>query len=154
RLPLRLGSASLVSTLAGVRHSSRCGRTARENAYPDAAWPLPSAGLEGVALCQPLCGRGGWADSFVRPCPRAFPLLPRDHRRDPSLPTRYSSCRSQVLRSPRTSAARRSTSPSAYTSDLVATTTAQSDLPCSALLLQRVLRPLPRGDLVLVVLRT
>src|SRR6185436_1116580 len=154
RLPLRPCSASPVSTLPGERHSSRCGHTTRENVYPYAAWPLPSAGFEGVALDRPLRGRGDWTDSFVRSCPRAFPLHRRDHRRDPSLQARCSSHPSQVLRSPRTSAARRSTSPSAYTNHPVATTTAQTDLPCSALLLQRVLRPLPRSDLAHVFLRT
>ena len=38
------------------------------------------------------------------------------------------------------------TSPSAYTGGLAATTAAQTGLPCSALLLPRVLRPLPRRD--------
>lgn len=86
--------------------------------------------------------------------PSRFPSSPTRPPQDPSLRTRCSSRPSSVLRPPRTSAARRSTSPSAYTSRLVATTTSQSDLPCSAPLLQPVLRPLPRRDRVLVLLRT
>ena len=51
-----------------------------------------------------------------------------------------------VLRPPRTPAAQRSLSPSAYTSRFAVTTAAQTGLSCSALLLERVLRPIPRGD--------
>ena len=68
-------------------------------------------------------------------------------RRDPSLRPRYSSRPSSVLRSPRTPAAPRSLSPSAYTSRPAATTAAQTGLSCSVLLLVRVLLPLPRRDL-------
>ena len=89
--------------------------------------------------------RGGWVRS-CRPCPCAYLLARRDHRRGPSLRSRCSSRPSSVLRPPRTPAARRSISPSAYTSHLAVTTAAQTGLPCSALLLARVLRPLPRRD--------
>ncbi|MEY4544997.1 MAG: hypothetical protein RL685_1192 [Pseudomonadota bacterium] len=75
-----------------------------------------------------------------------------DHRRDPSLPPRSSSRRSfarlpprsSVLRSPRTPAARHTTSPSAYTCHLALTGAVQTGLSCSALLLVHVLRPIPR----------
>ena len=53
---------------------------------------------------------------------------------------------SSVLRSPRTPAARRPLSPSAYTSHLAVTAAAQTGLSCPALLLVRVLRPVPRRD--------
>src|SRR5262249_29500626 len=51
---------------------------------------------------------------------------------------------SAVLRSPRTPAAQRPTSPSAYTARLALTWAVQTGLSCSAPLLARVLRPLPR----------
>lgn len=51
---------------------------------------------------------------------------------------------SAVLRPPRTPAAQRSLSPSAYAMRLAATTAAQTGLSCSALPLVRVLRPIPR----------
>jgi hypothetical protein len=69
-----------------------------------------------------------------------------DHPRDPSLPTRSSARRSPVLRSPRTPAARWAAWRSAWSSHLVSTKTAQTGLSCSATLLQRVLRPIPRED--------
>ena len=53
---------------------------------------------------------------------------------------------SSVLRPPRTPAAQRSISPSAYTSRLAVTTAAQTGLSCSAPLLERVLLPVPRRD--------
>jgi len=90
----------------------------------------------------------------MRPFPRAY-LLPRlDHRRDLSLRSRCSARPSTVLRSPRTPAPQRSISPSAYTSHLAATTAVETGLPCSALLLQRVLRSIPRRDSMRVFVRT
>ena len=82
-----------------------------------------------------------------RPCPRASLHPRRDHRRGPSLPSRCSSRRSAVLRPPRTPAAPRSISPSAYTSGAAVTTAAQTGLSCSVPLRAHVLRPIPRRDL-------
>ena len=79
---------------------------------------------------------------------------PRDHRRDPSLPSRCSSRGSSLLRSPRTPAAPRALSPSAYTRRAAPTRAAQTGLSCSVPLRARVLRPLPRRDLPHVHLRT
>ena len=90
---------------------------------------------------------GGSWNRTCRSCPRACLLAQRDHRRDPSLPSRCSSRGSSLLRSPRTPAAPRSISPSAYTSRVAPTRAAQTGLSCSALLRARVLRPLPRRDL-------
>src|SRR5690606_30519461 len=85
--------------------------------------------------------RGGWP---FRACPCAYLHRRRDRPRGPSLPLRSSSQRSALLRPPRTPAARRSTSPSAYTSRLAPTRAVQTGLSCSALLRDRVLRPIPR----------
>ena len=90
--------------------------------------------------------RGDW-DRTSRSCPRACVLDRQDHRRDPSLRPRCSSRTSPLLRSPRTPAAHDSLSPSAYTSRAALTRAAQTGLSCSAHLLARVLRPLPRRDL-------
>jgi hypothetical protein len=99
-----------------------------------------------------LARRGGWTES-PRSCPRAYLRHRHDHPRGPSLPPRYSARRSfarlappsSVLRPPRTPAAQRPTSPLAYTTRLAPTRATQTGLPCSALLLARVLRPYPAG---------
>jgi hypothetical protein len=86
--------------------------------------------------------------------PSRLPPVRRPHRRDPSLRSRCSTRPSTVLRSPRTPAARRSTSPSAYTRRLALTRAAQTGLSCSASLRPRVSRPIPRKDLPHIRLRT
>src|ERR1700677_2714761 len=136
------------------RHASRYGRAAHGNDDPRAAWPRPTAGVGVVALCPRACARGGCWDRTRRPCPRAYLRLRNDPPRDPSLPPRCSSRRSTVLRSPRTPAAQRPLSPSAYTGHLAVTTATQRGLSCSALLLERVLLPIPRRDPTRVLLRT
>src|SRR6185295_7833248 len=128
------------------RHPSRYGRAAHGSGDPGAAWPRPTAGVGVVALGPRAWARGGGWDRTCRPCPRAYLRLRRDHRRGIPLRARCSSRPSTVLRPPRTPAAQRSLSPSAYTSHLAATTATQTGLPCSAPLLERVLLPLPRGD--------
>jgi hypothetical protein len=75
-------------------------------------------------------------------------------RRDPSLPARCSSRGSALLRSPRTPAAPRSTSPVAYTSRAAPTRAAQTVLSCSVRLRVRVLRSVPRRAPARVHLRT
>src|SRR5262249_53668196 len=144
--PPRPCSASLASTLPGERHSSRLGHTTRENAFPATAWPRPIAGVAVVALCRSAyVDRGCW-DRTCRPCPRAYLLHPRDRPKAPSLRPRSSSRPSTVLRPPRTPAAHRSIWPSAYTTRLAVTAATQTGLSCSALLLQRVLLPVPRRN--------
>ena len=66
------------------------------------------------------------------------------HPRDPSLRPRYSARSSTVLRSPRTPAAHRTTSPLAYTAGRTPLRAAQTGLSCSAHLLVHVLLPVPR----------
>ena len=69
----------------------RCGHTAHGSGAPGAAWPRPTVGVAIVALCRRDCvHRGDWNRS-CRPCPRACLLGRHAHRRDPSLPSRYSS---------------------------------------------------------------
>ena len=113
-----------------------------------------TAGVGVVALCPQAQARGGGWVRACRPCPRAYLLRCHDHRRDPSLRPRCSSRPSPVLRSPRTPAAQRPISPSAYTGRLAATTAAQTGLSCSAPILARVLRPVPRRDPPRFLLRT
>jgi len=147
---------SRVTTLCDSlgEHPTTSARHTDERSRAILAWFSPSAGFGGVVLDRPRCDRGGWTGSFVRSCPRAFLLHRRDQSRDPSLRMRCSSHPSPVLRSPRTSAARRSTSPLAYMSRFAVTAAAQTDLPRSVLLLPRVLRSIPRGVLPRVALRT
>jgi hypothetical protein len=148
RLPPRLGCASPASTLPAGRHSGRCGHTTRESGVLGSAWPQPTAVFGVVALCPQAraCG-GGWTGSLVRPCPHAYLLVRLDHRRGPSLLPCSASRLSSVLRPPRIPAAHRSTSPSAYTRQLAATTAVQTGLSCSALLLPIVPLPIPRRNL-------
>src|SRR5680860_419100 len=68
------------------------------------------------------------------------------HRRDPSLRPRYATRPSPVLRSPRTPAQQRSTSPLAYTSHLALTRATETGLPCSTHPSARVLLPIPRRN--------
>jgi hypothetical protein len=75
-------------------------------------------------------------------------------RRDPLLRPRCSSRASSLLRSPRIPAAPRSPSPLAYTGVLALTGAVQTGLSCSVRLRARVLRPIPRRDLLRVRLRT
>ena len=96
-----------------------------------------------------VIGTGPAGHALARPC-----VDQRDHRRDPSLPSRCSSRGSALLRSPRTPAAHDSLSPSAYTSRAALTRAAQTGLSCSVPLRARVLRPIPRRDLARVRLRT
>ena len=134
------------------RHPCRCGHTAHGNGGPAAAWPRSRVGVAIGALCQwTHAHRGGWTS---RSCPHACLRGRRCPRRDPSLPARYSSRGSTLLRSPRTPAAPRSISPVAYTSRAAPTRAAQTGLSCSVRLRVRVLRPLPRRDLRRVHLRT
>jgi hypothetical protein len=64
-----------------------------------------------------MARRGRWIAS-PRPCPNAYLRDTRDQSRGPSLPTRSSARRSALLRPPRTPAALRSLSPSAYRTGL------------------------------------
>ena len=148
RRPPRHGSASPASTLPAGRHSCRSGHTAHGSGAPGIAWPRPTAGVGVVALCRRASARRGDWDRSCRPCPRAYLLRRRDHRRDPSLPSRCSSRGSSRYYDPLGLPLRtRSTSPSAYTSRLAPTRAAQTGLSCSAPLLAHVLRPIPRRDL-------
>jgi hypothetical protein len=108
------------------------------------AWPSLLAGSVVLGACRRAFARGGFWSETPRPCPTPYRLHPCDQSRGPSLRPRCSSRPSSVLRPPRTPAARRSISPSAYTSDLSRTWAAQTGLSCSASLLQRVLLPIPR----------
>src|SRR5690606_16418820 len=139
-------SASLASTPPPGRHARKCGRTEHESAYPGTAWPRSTAVVGVVALCRRACctRRGCWADS--RPCPHAYLRLRHDHRRGPFLRPRCVARPSSVLLPPRTPAEQRSTSPSAYTRRLAATTAAQTGLSSSATFLDRVPLPVPRED--------
>ena len=138
-------------TCTDERH--RAGGLPRDAAADLAARLLPIARVEVVALCRRTnVRRGGWDRSW-RPCPRAYPRFERDQSRAPSLRSRCSSRPSTVLRAPRTPAAQRSISPSAYTRRPAVTTAAQTGLSCSASYLAHVLRPLPRGDSTRVFVR-
>ena len=148
RRPPRPCSASLASTPPA--RTSRLADAVVQRVETSSRLPLgrgPQSTLQSSHFVDAAyAARGGW-DRSARPCPRAYLLRRHDHRRDPSLRPRCSArAIASVLRSPRTPAAQRSTSPSAYTSRLAVTTAAQTGLPCSALLLARVLRPLPRRD--------
>src|ERR1700681_1237564 len=135
------------------RHACRCGPATHENVGPVAAWPHSRVGVAIGALCRGTCVlQGGWNRSS-RSCPRACLLCRHCPRKDPSLHPRYSSRASSLLWSPRIPAAPRSLSPSAYTSRAAATTAAQTGLSCSVRLRARVLRPLPRRDLLRVCRR-
>jgi hypothetical protein len=107
------------------------------------------------------------SDSTSRwtPCPLRFPseparhysrlwiwCSPSEHQWDFNPPEHVAAQR--TLRSPRTPAAPRSLSPVAYTSRAAPTRAAQTGLSCFVPLPVRVLRPLPRRDLVRVRLRT
>lgn len=129
------------------RHSGGLGRTARGTGAPDAARLLRRACVGVVGLCRwAVAHRGGWVRRSG-PCPRPYLFRQRDQSRGPSLRRRSSSPPSPVLRPPRTPAALRPLSPSAYTVGLCRTSAAQSGLSCSVPLLQRVLLPVPRRDL-------
>ena len=134
RQPIDAGRAPVpaapASTPPAGRHSCRSGHTARENDAPGTAWHMPIACV-GV-LARPRqwpptpfrwtgrrasARRGRWV-ATPRPCPNAYLRRTRDQSRGPSLPARCSARRSSLLRPPRTPAALRSLSPSAYTSGL------------------------------------
>ena len=136
------------------RHAGRCGRATHENVGPVAAWPHSRVDVAIGALCRGTrVHRGGWNRSS-RSCPRACVRCRHCPRRDPSLLPRSSSRVSSLLRSPRIPAAPRSPSPLAYTSRAALTRAAQTGLACSVRLRARVLRPIPRRDLLRVRLRT
>ena len=154
RPPPRRGSSSPAAMPPGGRHPSRSGPSGHGSGVPGIAWPRPRVGVA-------IGARGRWAETHrgswnrtCRSCPGACLLDQPDHRRDPSLPPRSSSRGSTLLRSPRTPAAPRSISPSAYTSHAALTGAAQTGLSCSVRLPVRVLRPIPRRDLPHVHLRT
>jgi len=150
----RRGSASRASMLPTGRHACRCGPAMHGSVGPVAAWPHSRVGVAIGALWRGTrVLRGGWNRS-CRSCPRACLLVRRCPRRDPSLHPCCSSRASSLLWSPRTPAAPRSLSPSAYTSRAALTGAAQTGLSCSVPLPVRVLRPLPRRDLRCVRLRT
>jgi hypothetical protein len=108
------------------------------------AWLLRRASTGVVGLSRPaLAGRGCWK-RFRASCPHPYLQLKHPLTRGPSLQPRSSSRPSPVLRPPRTPAALRPLSHSAYAVGLCRTSAAQTGLSCSALLLQRVLLPLPR----------
>src|SRR5713101_8184021 len=110
------------------------------------AW-LPSIAAQFVlAPCRRAIARGGGWTERSRSCPSAYRLLQRNQSRGPSLRPRSSARSSSVLPPPRTPAARRSTSPSPYTSALPPTWAVQTGLSCSSPSLDRVLLPLPRRD--------
>ena len=154
RRPPRRGSPSPAAMPPAGRHACRSDPVGHGSGAPGIAWLRPRVDVAIGARCRSAdAHRGNW-DRTCRPCPRAS-LRPRpDHRRGPSLPSRYSSRRSAVLRPPRTPAAPRSLSPSAYTSRAALTRAAQTGLSCSVPLRARVLRPIPRRDLPRVHLRT
>ena len=138
----------------GGRHASRSGPSGHESVAPGIAWPRPRVGVAiGARGRRTDVRRGSW-NRTSQSCPRACLLDQRDHRRDPSLPSRCSSRGSSLRRSPRTPAAHDSLSPSAYTSRVAPTRAAQTGLSCSVRLPARVLRPLPRRDRRYVFLRT
>ena len=89
--------------------------------------------------------RGSWTGQ-TRPCPRAYPLRQRDQSEGPSLPARYVAHRSAVLRPPRTPAALRTISPSAYTPGLCPTQARQTGLSCSGPDHAHVPPSVPRED--------
>jgi len=151
---LRRGSVAHAAMPPGGRHASRSDPSGHESAAPGIAWPRPRVAVAIGALCRwGDAHRGGW-NRTCRSCPRAYLLRRRDHRRDPLLPLRSSSQGSALLWSPRIPAARRSISPSAYTTRRALTRAAQTGLSCSVRLPAHVLRPLPRRDLRRVHLRT
>ena len=152
RRPPHRGSPSPAATPPEGRHASRSDPLARGSGAPGIAWLRPRGGVAIGALCRRAHARRG--DWTSRSCPRACLLDHHDHRRDPSLPSRCSSRGSALLRSPRTPAAPRSTSPSAYTSHVAPTRAVQTGLSCSVPLRVHVLRPVPRRDLPRVFLRT
>ncbi len=155
RRPRHPCSASHASTPPRGRHASRCDHTGRGTAYPRFAWPLPLDAVVTAPRDRPIfAGRGSWVASWqvhplrpLQPCPCVRGFRRRDHPRDPSLRRRSAAPSSPVLRSPRTSAAPRSLWPSAWSSCVALTRAVQTDLPCSVLLLGRVLRSVPRGIL-------
>jgi hypothetical protein len=129
------------------RHACRSDPVGHGSGVPGIAWLRPKVDVAIGALCPPADADAGNWDRTRRPCPRACLRARRDHRRGPSLLSRYSSRRSTVLRPPRTPAAHDALSPSAYTHRCAATTAAQTGLSCSVRLPAHVLRPLPRRDL-------
>ena len=84
---------------------------------------------------------GGWT---LRSCPHTYPRPGPDQSRAPSLPQRFGSPRSAVLRAPRTPFRHADTSPSAYSQRLRPTWAAGSGLSCSPPDLRCVPSPLPR----------
>jgi len=150
----RRDSSSPAAMPPGGRHPSRSGPSGHGSGAPGIAWLRPRADVAiGARGQRTEVRRGDWNRS-CRSCPGACLRGQRAHRRDPSLPSRCSSRGSTLLWSPRTPAAPRSISPSAYTSHAVLTRTAQTGLSCSGRLRVRVLRPVPRRDLPHVHLRT
>jgi len=117
-------SVLLASMPPSRRHS--CGRDQRAhgNDDPATAWPPRIADVGVVALCPQAQARGGGWIRSCRTCPHAYLFRQHDYHKDPSLRSRYSSRPSQVLRSPRTPAAQRPISHSAYSGRLAATTAA------------------------------
>ena len=133
--------SSPAATPPGGRHASRSDPSGHGSGVPGIAWPRPRVGVAIGARCRWAdAHRGSW-DRTCRSCPCACLRRRRDHRRDPSLPSRCSSRGSTLLRSPRTPAAPRSISPSAYTSRAALTRAAQTGLSCSVRL--RVTRAAP-----------
>ena len=136
------------------RHACRCGPAMHGSVGPVAAWPHSTVGVAiGARGQRTRVPRGGWNRSG-RSCPCACLRCRRCPRRDPSLRPRSAARASSLLRSPRIPAAPRSPSPLAYTSRAALTRAAQTGLSCSVRLRARVLRPIPRRDLLRVRLRT
>ena len=70
---------------------SRSDPSGHESAAPGIAWPRPRVAVAIGALCRWAgAHRGDWTRT-CRACPHASLLRRRDHRRDPSLPSRCSS---------------------------------------------------------------
>jgi hypothetical protein len=103
-----------------------------EPASRDTAWLPHTASAGVIELCrEALASRGVWVRQS-EPCPRSYLQEKRHQSRSPSLRRRSPAPPSPVLWPPRTPAAHRATSPSAYTPGPCPTPAAQTGLSCSA----------------------
>ena len=140
-----------MKTAWGRRHQRRFALVDGADLLASATQYRPTAVLDQRPVR--VCGIGsifsGPAHRGTGPAGHALTrtLIPSATKAGPFPPAAFFVATIRGLRSPRTSAAHDSTSPSAYTRRSALTKAAQTDLSCSVPLRAHVLRPIPRRDL-------
>ena len=113
RSPPSRGSVSLAATPPGGRHASRSGPSARGSVVPGSLGCDPESALQLAHVDPWACAHGGVGSGLAVMPWGVLASLTRSTQ-GPSLPLRYSSQLSTGVRPPRTPAAPRAVSPSAY----------------------------------------